>query len=467
MDSLKMLIMSLLPPYHSAADEKRSVTGIPGDVRGVLKSLELDPQIDAFVCCSQCFSLYPIDSDNTFPLKCSYQSTPDALECGADLTATRRIKGQDRNYPCRKFIRQDFHEWLGRLLCRPGMEEMMDSTVRNTSGPGTGPASDIWDAPVLRTINLPDGREFLDVKANEGRYVFSICIDGLLPHGKGSGPAVSVGSIFFACLNLPPHLRYRYENMYLAGVIPGPKHPSKEQINNILHCVLEPFRESYQRGVSYSRTPCQPNGKNTVSIVLPLVADTLSAHQMNGNAHFSHKHGCPFCDLALDDYENLDYENWPKRTKDEHIATALRWLEAATNEERDKIYDETGIRWSEFLALPYWDPIAHLAIDIMHNLFLGLLAYFITNVWGMSSDKSDGLDGISQDPQKHRPSPSEMDDARRQVRHEDLDVLRNLRLEILREIAREMGVERWRGKKKKILKHLQALVCDSTVEPLS
>jgi hypothetical protein len=466
MEALKSIVSEATRPFEKSSgsnyklqtSRNASTVGIPGDVRGSLKALELDPKTDTFACCPQCFSLYPIGPNNEFTATCEYQPTPDVAVCGTKLSSTRRVKGRLRNYPSRRFIRQDFHDWLGRLLCRPGMEDLMDSAVETASATGTGPASDIWDAPVLHTIKLPDGRPFLEINNKEGRYVFSICIDGLLPHGKGSGPAVSVGSIFFVCLNLPPHLRYRFENMYLAGVIPGPKHPSKEQINNILHRILEPFRESYDRGIFYTSTPSHPDGKTTVSIVLPLVADTLSAHQMNGNAHFSHKHGCPFCTLKMDELENLDPDTWPRRNAAEHVKIAQKWLSATTIEERDSIYETTGIRWSELLTLPYWNPISHLAIDLMHNLFLGLLAYFITSVWGMSSDKSDGLDGITQDPQKKKPSSNDMEDARRIVRHEDLEVMRTLRVEVLREVAKELGVQRWKGKKSKVLKHLQDVV---------
>lgn len=212
MDSLKMLLVQSAD--GDAAKQRRLAAGIPGDVRGALKALDLEPKTEAFVCCTKCFALYPI-SDNLFPPQCTYRQASSSPPCGESLTSTRRVKGVVKTFPCRRFVRQDFHDWLGRLLCRPGMEQLMDSSVRSASGSSTGASSDIWDAPVLRTIKLPDGRMFLDIKAGEGRYVFSICIDGLLPQGKGSGPVVSVGSIFFACLNLPPNLRYRLVRYHL------------------------------------------------------------------------------------------------------------------------------------------------------------------------------------------------------------------------------------------------------------
>jgi hypothetical protein len=35
-----------------------------------------------------------------------------------------------------------------------------------------------------------------------------------------------------ACLNLPPSIRYKPENMYLAGIVPGPEEPKLEMLNH-------------------------------------------------------------------------------------------------------------------------------------------------------------------------------------------------------------------------------------------
>jgi hypothetical protein len=42
---------------------------------------------------------------------------------------------------------------------------------------------------------------------------------------------------------------------------------------------------------------------------------------------------------------------------------------------RDKIFKQHGVRWSELLRLPYWDPTRFIVIDGMHNLFLGLVQH--------------------------------------------------------------------------------------------
>ncbi|KAF8832982.1 hypothetical protein BDN67DRAFT_870775, partial [Paxillus ammoniavirescens] len=51
------------------------------------------------------------------------------------------------------------------------------------------------------------------------------------------------------------------------------------------------------------------------------------------------------------------------------------WRDAQMQKDRDKIFKETGVWWSELLRLLYWDPTHFLAIDGMHNLFLGLVQF--------------------------------------------------------------------------------------------
>ena len=42
---------------------------------------------------------------------------------------------------------------------------------------------------------------------------------------------------------------------------------------------------------------------------------------------------------------------------------------------------ETGVRWSELLRLPYFDPIRFLTVDPMHCLFLGIARWIVKRIW--------------------------------------------------------------------------------------
>ncbi|TFK80420.1 hypothetical protein K466DRAFT_452191, partial [Polyporus arcularius HHB13444] len=63
------------------------------------------------------------------------------------------------------------------------------------------------------------------------------------------------------------------------------------------------------------------------------------------------------------------------RTATEHRRLAAQWRDAATEAERRDLFKEHGVRWSELLRLPYWDPIRFPVVDPMHNLLLGNLRH--------------------------------------------------------------------------------------------
>ena len=100
---------------------------------------------------------------------------------------------------------------------------------------------DIFDGEVLRNFMGPDGKHF-SLGNGEGRYVFSVSVDFFNPlSNKQAGKKVSVGLITLVCLNLPPHLRYKPENIFLAGVIPGPNEPRGTAINHFLRPLVNHF----------------------------------------------------------------------------------------------------------------------------------------------------------------------------------------------------------------------------------
>jgi hypothetical protein len=59
---------------------------------------------------------------------------------------------------------------------------------------------------------------------------------------------------------------------------------------------------------------------------------------------------------------------------------AEEWLEAPSKAARGRVFARTGVRWSELLRLPYWDPTRAVVVDGMHNLFLGLVQFHVRSV---------------------------------------------------------------------------------------
>ena len=95
----------------------------------------------------------------------------------------------------------------------------------------------------------PVGLTIIDV--GKGRLLFSVNVDFFNIEGNHQRNATtSCGIISCACLNLPPDIRYKPENMYLAGIIPGPLEPSGDQLNHFLEPLIEDMVESWERGGS-------------------------------------------------------------------------------------------------------------------------------------------------------------------------------------------------------------------------
>ena len=62
-----------------------------------------------------------------------------------------------------------------------------------------------------------------------------------------------------------------------------------------------------------------------------------------------------------------------RRTKEEFIVAAECHRSACDHKSQQEIVDETGMRWSVLLRLPYFDPSCFAVVDAMHNLFLGIV----------------------------------------------------------------------------------------------
>lgn len=77
-----------------------------------------------------------------------------------------------------------------------------------------GVMTDIYDGAVWKSFLYSDGNEMLASRYGIG---LAINVDWFQPH-----VAYSVGVIYICVLNLPHHLRYLRDNIFIVGIIPGP-----------------------------------------------------------------------------------------------------------------------------------------------------------------------------------------------------------------------------------------------------
>ncbi|MBW0461239.1 hypothetical protein O181_000954 [Austropuccinia psidii MF-1] len=118
--------------------------------------------------------------------------------------------------------------------------------------PKGSPKCDIWDGLVWRhftgTININDP-PFMSIS---GALAFSIYVDWFNSHGKSSHLAI-IGPIMLTCLNLPWSARLKPENVYVVGIIPGPKEPTFLKLNYLSMPLIKELKELYQ-GCHFSPT---------------------------------------------------------------------------------------------------------------------------------------------------------------------------------------------------------------------
>ena len=412
---------------------------VPKDPRRLLTLYNLDPVTHGHICCPACYYLYPYsvgttkkrkasalsssgflnrvdDADDNLdvplvssaPDYCTHRRVRSGPACGEPLFDNIAINGNVYVVPRFKYEAQDLKEWLGWLLSRPAVDEEVFRAFRN---PRKDCMEDMWDGKHLCRILLKKGERFLPGPVDETRLVFSFSMDSFNPyHMKEAKQTVSSTAIWLTLLNLPPHLRNRPENMFLAGVIPGPKKPSLSDVNHAIKLLVDVLLEFFDPGVWYSRTARCRQGCRVRAILVPVVSDMLAARQAGGFASPTATSFCTLCKLRIQDIENLDRSTWPERDVGEHLRFARKWRDAETIDEQETLFKNHGIRWSALLDLPYWNPVLFTTIEPMHVFDVGLFQTHLRQIWGIDT-AAPGGDGFASQAAKEiaRPSSSEME----------------------------------------------------------
>lgn len=257
------------------------------------------------------------------------------------------------------------------------------------------PIDDIWRSKVFSDLKDSEGNPFLPGPAGEGRLVFSLSVDSFNPfHNKTAKQTVSSTGIWLVLLNLPQHLRYLQENMYLAGVIPGPDKPSLTDIYHYVDLLIDEMLEFWEPGVCFSRTEKAALGRLFKGMLVPVVCDMLAARQIIGMGSTTSRNFCTRCDIDMDDIHIVDKALWPAKDVAHMRDYAERWKNAPSEKARDSLFDASGIRWSPLYRLSYWDPVRFTIIDPMHALDLNLLSNHCRNLFRIDS-KHNGGNGAS------------------------------------------------------------------------
>lgn len=376
--------------------EKMLLQDMPRDIRSVRRKWDLEGKTVLYAACPSCHKLHKVVYEKGKPLvatHCSNKAFPGGRACGELLLSPRIIHGKVVSAPILPFLYHDFKDWLASLMARPGIEDAMDRSWKESSDRRRkGIRTDILDGTVLSEFKGPDGKTLYSVGCGEARYVFSLCIDFFNPRmNKAAGKSTSCGIVSLVCLNLPAGIRYKNENMFLAGIIPGPKEPPLNSMNHYLTPLIDDFLILWTSGVQFSSTSNFANGRVVRCAIVALVCDMPGARKAGGLGSLHHNRFCYMCKCSgAEDLQRVDYRNWIPRTGAELRSASEEWRNAPTKAAQDALFAEHGVRWTELSRLPYWDSRRFIVVDAMHNLFLNLVKHHFRAVLGL--DIQQGTD---------------------------------------------------------------------------
>ena len=368
----------------------------------------MEPEHTLYACCPKCFALYAPDDSlpkDRYPHLCTRRPAASEEPCGASLVTPGSANGTF--LPRKTFALQTMRAWLAQLLARPEIERALERSWSSARAGASGVWSDILESPIVQEFLGPDDSTLYSVENHgELHLAFSLNIDWFNPFGnKQAGKSFSVGGVYLACLNLPSHMRYKPENIFLAGIIPGPREPTVDQMNYILEPLVNELLVLWRTGVHINRTALRKFGRTVRAAVIPVVCDLPAARKVAGFAsHSADTHFCSFCLLSRSGISQIyDRVKWGFRSYHEHMVAAQKMRDATTLKDRRALFAKSGVRWSELLRLPYFDPTRFTVIDAMHNLYLGEFKHHCSQVLGIDVRDQDKQPGASKIPM-HTPT---------------------------------------------------------------
>ncbi|KAK4698216.1 hypothetical protein P7C70_g8067, partial [Phenoliferia sp. Uapishka_3] len=369
--------------------EEHLLKQFPRDLRTITTWLQVDPDIVRYISCPSCHKLYRVPL--VCPDLCDHKDSERSKPCNAPLFRSRRhANGRQFDKARRLFSTQPLAPWLSRFLHRPGVEDLLDTSFTRKP-PTDGRMHDIWDSPTWHFFEGPDGAPYCQ---QSGNLVFSLFIDGFNPLGNKqvypivfpwssvadtirfelqAGKKFSMGLILLVCMSLPPSHRYRPENLYIAGIIPGPSQPNVHQINEVLRPLVDDFKRAWT-GLHLSSTFRHPRGRWISSAIFPLICDLAAVRTVGGFGAHNAKFFCTFCYLERDDIESLDHESWGCRDPETLKQQSEAYRDTKTKSGKEALFKTNSVRYSILSELKYWDPTKHIVVEPVHNNIIGLLA---------------------------------------------------------------------------------------------
>ncbi len=332
-----------------------------------------------FVVCRKCDSVYNYEDckERNSSKRCSFVSFPNhphlrmRTNCNSLLLKTVELSsGKHLLYPYLTYCYVSIKDSLGKLLVRESF--LLDCEAWRSRTLSQNKLSDIYDGDIWREFQSINGTPFLSQRHCLG---LMINLDWFRPFKHSE---YSIGAIYITVMNLPRHLRNKPENVLLVGILPGPSEATN--LNGFLKPLVNELNEFWE-GILLNIY-----GSSTKELIrcalLCASCDLPAGRKLCGFLSYNAHQGCSRCHKSFSQgYGGFERDKWVKRTRTEHLEITKKLEVCNTKKEVREIESKSGYRYTELLKLPYFNPSRMLAVDPMHNLFLGSAKRILKKVW--------------------------------------------------------------------------------------
>ncbi|KAK0496918.1 hypothetical protein EDD18DRAFT_1105233 [Armillaria luteobubalina] len=221
-------------------------------------------------------------------------------------------------HPLKLFLMVSLPDFITQSLADPMIEKLCDEACNNAMAHLDDPVdhtmTNIFNGEFIKTFKGPaPGKLFID-RGEKVHIAYAMQVDFYNPNGiHKQGNHNSIGLISMANLNIPKSIRYKPENIFVAGITPGLKEPNYKQMPHLMAPLMDICMEAWHQGLYISRI------KDILS-----VNDLPAAHRVLG-MQLTRLPGAPFVN----------------RTRN-HTKQAEAWHDAMTCKAKEIIFKKYG-----------------------------------------------------------------------------------------------------------------------------
>ena len=380
MGILNILLFQAVQPLDRGlldSCHKDFISQMPSNIHAALLKFDLDNKTVIYAICPKYHCTYaplisPGDTVAKYPSHCTNCTDPSSNQCGQPQLRHDGTGKENSWKPIKPFVYHSFHDYLAGLLSWKDLEEAIDKACDELQGliDGLLPsfALGVWQAEFLQSFQGPTPGQFVVNRGNRGHYIFSLNFDTFNVESMCiQGALAACGLILMVCLNLPPHLHYKLEYIYIAGIIPGHKQPMEMELNHYFRPLVNDMEQSWKLGVRYTATASFPEGRIMQSAIAIAVMDLPAAqHSSQLVGHLANIY-CTICKCCQrSTLGRINHYNWELQDDEEIHQHTEEWRDVATLKGFESIFNKHSTCYSELWQLPYWKPTHQLVFNPMH-----------------------------------------------------------------------------------------------------